>query len=273
MRTVQRKLQPHFHPQDPPRDQSMAVMFHEASKLDQYRMRELAERIAQIQTGGYVRRIVNSYKSYPGLPQVELPRANLVMQNSLQNVIVQRRTVRQFDPEQTVSQQELANILQLAYGITGSLDLGNGVSQYQRATPSAGGLYPMELYLVAERVQDIEPGIYHYRVATHGLEQLSAGSVAEHLQQNEQEWGLLSSAAFHLLICAVPERTTFKYHERGYRFVLMEAGILGQQVGTIASCQGIQWCMIGGFADDALTHLLGLDGINEFVLLPICFGR
>jgi SagB-type dehydrogenase family enzyme len=265
-------LQEFQRPHDVERD-GLAPLFHEHSKLTPRRRLELGERIAHIQSSGLVPRMVHSYKSYPALPQYELPRADLQLGRALQDVIVRRRSMRKFDVARSVALPELANILQLAYGVTGKAELGPGVTQYVRAVPSGGGLYPLELYLVAQRVEGLPPGLYHYRVSHHALEQLEAGDQTERLARTETEWGMSASAAFDLVIAAVFERTTVKYRDRGYRFIMFEAGMVAGQATLLAECQGIHACLMGGFVDDELSRMLGLDGAAEAALLPVCFGR
>ncbi|MDY7233140.1 SagB/ThcOx family dehydrogenase [Hyalangium rubrum] len=253
-------------------DTALGLLFHENSKLTPHRQQEMHRRIGRILSEGLLKQFSKSYKSYPSHPQVELPRAELVLARELQEIIVGRRSVRAFDPTGPVTLQELANLLQLSYGITGTLE-GPGVTQYLRAIPSAGALYPLELYLLAQRVQGLAPGLYHYRVAHHALEVLELGDQSERLRCMERDWTMSSTAACCLVISGMFERTMIKYQERGYRFVLMEAGMLGQHATLLAECQRIRSCMMGGWADDELNQLFGLDGLSESVLLALCLGR
>lgn len=256
-----------------PERESLSAVFHEHSKLTLRRRVQLGERIAQLQAGGLIARMAQSHKSYPSLPQFDLPRAELTLERGLHDVVARRRSQRAFDPELPVTAAELGTILQLSYGITGTARLGEGVTQYMRAVPSGGGLYPLELYLVVQRVEGIPPGLYHYRVGRHALEQLEAGDQAERLARTETDWGMSASAAFDLVIAAVFARATVKYGERGYRFVLFEAGMVAGQATLVAECQGIHSCQMGGFVDDDLSAVFGLDGTDEAAILPVCFGR
>jgi SagB-type dehydrogenase family enzyme len=268
MRARLKSILQEFQQQEP----SQGALFFENSKLTPHRRMEIGERIAQFQAGGLLKKLTESYKSYPALPQVALPRASLSLECSLQEVIVGRRSKRRFDPERPVTQQALANILQLSYGITGKHELSPGTSQYLRAVPSAGGLYPLELYLMVQRVEGLPPGLYHYRVAHHALEQLEAGDQTARLLRSEEEWGMSAQVAFNLVIAAVFSRTTVKYRDRGYRFALLEAGAVSAHATLVGECQNIGSCLMGGFVDDELNQVFGLDGISEAVVLPISFG-
>jgi len=268
LKSILQEFQQPLEQQEP----SQGALFFEHSKLTRHRRTEVGERLAQLQAGGLVKRLADSYKSYPALPQVALPKASLSLERSLQEVIVGRRSTRRFDPERPVSQQALANILQLSYGITGKHELSPGITQYLRTVPSAGGLYPLELYLMIQRVEGLAPGLYHYRVAHHALEQLESGDQIAHLQRSEEEWGMSAQAAFNLVIAAVFNRTTVKYRDRGYRFALLEAGEVSAHATLIGECQNIHSCLMGGFVDDEMNQLFGLDGISEAVVIPVSFG-
>lgn len=273
-KSILQEFQPLPLQQNEQREESVGALFHEQSKLTPERKNELGLRIAQMQSNpDLLRRISSSYKSYPYRPQVELPVARLQPGRDLQEVIVHRRSGRQFDPVAGLTLAELSNMLQLSYGVTGSLPIGEGILQYLRATPSAGGLYPLEIYLVVQRVEGIEPGLYHYRVAHHALEQLARGDQAEWLKKAEVEWGMSATAAVTVLVSAVFGRQTVKYRDRGYRFILMEAGILTQSLTLLAAYQGIQSCIMGGWVDDEMNGLFDLDGANEGMLVAMCLGR
>jgi SagB-type dehydrogenase family enzyme len=252
---------------------SLGRAFHEQSKMTQRSMEQLSERIQQIIAGGVVTNLNQSFKSYPTCPQVELPMANLQEQRSLQDVIVKRRSQRDWPADRYVSQQELANLLQLTYGITKGMKQTTNTTQYLRATPSAGGLYPLELYVFAQRVEDLEPGVYHYRVAHHALEQLEAGDQTERFRMMAEQWGFATQPSLLVVLSGVFDRTMFKYRERGYRFLMMEAGMAAQMVTLLAEAQGLGSCMMGGWVDDELNRMLGLDGVMETSLLPICIGK
>jgi SagB-type dehydrogenase family enzyme len=269
MGSIRWKLQQPSSPEEVP----LSRLYHEGSKFTQARQEEIALRYERLQAERLTDDMLEAYKSYPGLPQVPLPRARLVPQQELQEVVAGRRSVRTFDPGRPVTLPELANLLQLTYGITQRVEVGGGHVQCLRAIPSAGALYPLELYLMAQRVEGLLPGLYHYRVAHHALEALEQADQAAHLGHAEAQWGFPTGAAFYLVVSAVLERTLAKYLERGYRFVLMEAGMVGYSATLLAECQGIRSCMMGGWLDGELERRLGLDGYNESVVHVVCFGR
>ncbi len=269
MGSIRWQLQQPHSPEELP----LSRLYHEGSKFTQARQEEIARRYERLQAEHLTDDMLEAYKSYPGLPQVPLPRARLVPQQELQEVVAGRRSVRAFDPGRPVMLQELANLLQLTYGITQRVELGGGHVQCLRAIPSAGALYPLELYLMVQRVEGLLPGLYHYRVAHHALEALEQADQAAHLDHAEAEWGFPPEAAFYLVVSAVLDRTLAKYLERGYRFVLMEAGMVGYSATLLAECQGIRSCMMGGWLDGELERRLGLDGYHESVVHVVCFGR
>jgi SagB-type dehydrogenase family enzyme len=256
------------------REEPLSALFHENSKLTPERKLELGMRIAQVQNNpDLLRRMTCSYKSYPHQPQIALPVARLGTVPPLDEIILGRRSARQFETTKSVTLGELSNLLQLSYGITGSLELGSGIIQYLRATPSAGGLYPLEIYVLAQRVEGLDPGLYHYRVAHHALEQIEPGDQGARLRQSESDWGMISTAAVDLFIGAVFDRVLFKYRERGYRFLLTEAGMLAQSLTLLGECQGVRSCIMSGWLDDEVNDMLHLDGRSEGVLLALCLGK
>jgi SagB-type dehydrogenase family enzyme len=256
-----------------PRD-SVAELFHENSKLNAHGRRRLGERVARIVASPWARRLPDSLKSHPAAPQWPLPRARLHGDASidLQAVIVNRRSRRAFDEGRPVSLQQLANLLQLSYGITGKMDVAGGATQFLRAVPSAGALYPLEIYLMVNRVEGLPAGLYHYRVAHHALEELARPDPAPLRERMARDWGLEPAAAVTVLVSGVFARSCVKYLDRGYRFVLFEAGGLAQQLTLLGECQGIGSCIMGGWPDDEVNQIFGLDGTDESMLLALCMG-
>lgn len=251
------------------RGDTLAALFHENSKLNAQTRQQLRQVIGRLLASPVADRLSQSYKCYPHLPQFTLPMAELPPLD-LAAVIARRRSVRAFAPTCELSSVELGTILQLTCGITGSL---GGGRQYSRAVPSAGALYPVELYVLVQRVAGLPRGVYHYRVAHHALEQLDARELNEWMDQHGEDTGLLRSAAATLVATGVFARATVKYRERGYRFVLLEAGAILQQAGLLAECRSIHSCLLGGFDDDVLNQLLSVDGVREASLLALALGK
>jgi SagB-type dehydrogenase family enzyme len=204
------------------------------------------------------------YKTYPGAKRVALPAPRPYQGLSLEAAVDARRSRRTYSGR-PLSLADLSRLLYAAQGITqrqGEL----------RAAPSAGALYPIELYAVAHNVAGLEPGIYHYAVPTHELELVQAGDQRAALARAGMGQGHLGQANVCFILSAVFQRLRWKYHERTYRYALLEAGHIGQNLYLAATSLGLGACAVGAFLDDDLNDLLGLDGEEEAALLMVTGG-
>jgi SagB-type dehydrogenase family enzyme len=141
----------------------------------------------------------------------------------------------------------------------------------RRPAPSAGALYPLELYVAALQVDGLESGLMHYDPYSHCLVRLGdldGSAVAATLPDRS----LLDRAACALVLTAVFWRSRFKYGQRGYRFVLLEAGHVAQNAVLAAAALAVPALPLGGFYDTQLDALLDLDGVDESALYVLLLG-
>jgi len=204
-------------------------------------------------------------KTYPDVPRIPLPDPSGWQALGLEQAIESRRSVRDYTA-QPLTLDALSRLLHAAQGIT---EPRRGF----RAAPSAGALYPIELYPVVRDVAGLEPGIYHYAVQEHALEQVQAGDPHSAVMQAGLGQSVLGQAAVCFVLSAIFQRTRFKYRERAYRYVLLEAGHVGQNLCLAATGLGLGACTVGAFDDDDLNELLGLDGQEEAALYIIAVGN
>jgi len=205
------------------------------------------------------------YKTYADAERTSLPDPHGYQGLSLEEAIETRRSVRDYSDE-PLSREELSRLLHAAQGITeGRWGL--------RAAPSAGALYPIEVYAVVHDVAGLEPGVYHYNVQEHGLELLKAGNFRTTMVRAGLGQAFLGQAGACFVLSAIFQRTRWKYRERAYRYVLLEAGHIGQNLYLAATSMGLGACAVGAFLDDDLNDLLGLDGKEEAVLYVITVGK
>lgn len=179
----------------------------------------------------------------------------------LEHAMSARRSVRDFAPG-PIALAELAQILWAAQGISGPDGL--------RTAPSAGALYPIELYVVAGEVEGLAPGLYHYEPGAHALRAVTGGDRRRAAASAAlgQDW--IAAAAAVLVIAAVFRRTSAKYGERGERYVHVEAGHAGQNACLQAVALGLGATVVGAFDDAAVKAIIGRDQPAEpIVLLPI----
>ncbi|OLE36335.1 MAG: hypothetical protein AUI36_26985 [Cyanobacteria bacterium 13_1_40CM_2_61_4] len=184
----------------------------------------------------------------------------------LERTITARRSVRTFSGA-AIGLEELARLLFFTYG---KIDPG----QIFRTVASGGGLYPLELYVVAFRVDGLEQGIYHYGVETRHLDLVKPFECLAAFKDVGSWQGVdIDQASLAIVMTAAFRRTTSKYLDRGYRMVLMEAGEAAQNLCLMATSMNLGACLIGGFHDDRLSDLLEIDGVHEAPLLPVIVGR
>jgi SagB-type dehydrogenase family enzyme len=205
------------------------------------------------------------YKSYPAAGRVALPRPGLPHVD-LAAVLRGRQTTRSF-ADVPMRLDRLANVLLHAAG----LRTANGPEIGNRSYPSAGARYPLEVYLVARRVEGLDAGVYHYEIRDHVMEELGSENVERIVASLADDW--MRDAAVFVLVTALFERNFRKYGQRGYRDVLIEAGHLGQNVALVAAALGVGWCGIGAYLDDLLNDALGVDGVQETVIAVHALGE
>lgn len=182
-----------------------------------------------------------------------------------------RRSERGFGPGE-LTLVELATVLHAGYGVTHTA--GADEPQPLRAVPSGGALYPLEVYAALARVEGAEPGLYHFDPLRHVLEMRPpAASPLEVLKEASIYPEIVEDCAATLLLTGVFWRSRFKYGLRGYRFVLLEAGHVAQNVLLMCAALRLAAVPLGGFYDRAVDELLGVDGVNESVLYAVCVGR
>jgi SagB-type dehydrogenase family enzyme len=193
---------------------------------------------------------------------IQLPSPNHKSNTSVEEALLNRRSVRGYNGEQ-LSLPEVSQILWSAQGIT---DTAEGL----RTAPSAGALYPLEIYLVAANVKDLNPGIYKYSPQDHSLKKISEGDKRTEISNASLKQESLSSSSAIVVITAIYERTSVKYGKRTERYVNMEVGHVGQNIYLQAISLGLGTVMVGAFEDDALKKVLSLpDNEQPLALYPL----
>ena len=239
-----------------------AEAYHEASKL--------YPALAVRQTAGIVRLAASpelqaatrhAVKRNRQLPAIVLPTPRR-RRESLWSAIEQRRSARAFDGS-ALQLPTLAALLHAGYG---TLDGG------RRTVPSGGALYPLELYVFAGRVAALTASVAHFDPERRVLEVLCERDVWTELDEASALPGLLERAAAVVVVSAVFWRTRFKYGQRGYRFALLEAGHVAQNMLLAAATLGVAALPLGGFYDDRVDALLGLNGVDESALYGVVLG-
>jgi SagB-type dehydrogenase family enzyme len=212
-----------------------------------------------------------AFKEMADLPAVKLPPPQALRQE-LSETIRARFSCRRFKDAE-VPLHSVATLLYWSYGELG-VNHSNEIEMVVRPVPSGGGLYPLELYVIALRIGGLEPGIYHYDVLGHLLERVDQGAVPPQLlSELFMCQPYVAQGAFVLVLTAVFDRSLWKYKDRGYRYLLLEAGHVAQNCNLVATALGLGSLNLGGFFDADLVALLKLDIDEEAPLYAITVGR
>ncbi len=210
-------------------------------------------------------------KGYPDAPRVRLPTDVAPLEHSLADVIAARASRRDFGAT-PMTLDELGSLMHHSYGIRRYMPAYNTRQFPLRMVPSSGSLQAIELYLVANAVDGLDRGLYHYNPDGHVLELLDEGNMRRRVVGVSimQEW--LSHASVVLFMTCVMSRAEWKYGARGYRYLHTDAGVLINQLYLVATALHLRTCAVAAFMDDAANELLGVDGRDEFCTLLMGIG-
>jgi SagB-type dehydrogenase family enzyme len=195
---------------------------------------------------------------------IELPAPFATGGLSLVEAVAGRRSVRSFSPD-SLQLFHLSQILWAAQGITSELN-------NSRAVPSAGGTYPLDVYVVIGEngVETCESGVYRYEVENHILSLQFKGEARPELADAALGQDFISVAPISLVICAVYDKTMARYNIRGERYVFMEAGHAGQNIYLQATALNLGTVAVGAFKDEEVRKVLRLDSKTKpLYIMPI----
>jgi len=191
---------------------------------------------------------------------IGLPPPESMGKISVEEAISRRRSCRNFS-DKKISLQEISQLLWACQGITDSV-------RHFRAAPSAGATFPFETYLIAGAVDGIEPGAYRYNYRTHSLELIKKSDIRRELANACLSQSFIIDAPATIILAALYNRTTNRYGERGYRYVAIEAGHIGQNLHLQCESIGLGTVMIGAFQDDKVKSLLEIEE-EPLYIMPV----
>ena len=181
---------------------------------------------------------------------------------SLAEALANRRSFREYI-KKSLAEREISQLLWSAQGIT---DRPTGF----RTSPSAGALYPLEVYMVVGMADGVPAGIYKYSPQNHSILLVREGDVREELYRECLSQDSVKNAAAVLVFSAVFERTASRYGDRAERYVYMEVGHASQNVYLQAESLNLGTVAIGAFDEDGVKEVLGLPGDEEPVyIMPV----
>jgi SagB-type dehydrogenase family enzyme len=193
--------------------------------------------------------------------RITLPKPRYKSDISIEETLFKRRSIRDYTGE-LLTLQEVSQLLWAAQGITDPRGF--------RTAPSAGALYPLEVYVVVGEVEGLTKGVYKYKPHQHEvrkvLEEDQRAKLAE--AALSQRW--VEEGAINIVFTAVYQRTTRKYGPRGIRYVHMEVGHAAQNVYLQAVALNLGTVVVGAFHDDQVKEILNLPEEEEpLYIMPV----
>jgi len=181
---------------------------------------------------------------------MKLPEPKFESKISVEEALSKRRSIRDYKKD-SLSLEEISQLFWSAQGVTAKWG--------GRTAPSAGALYPLEIYLVVGTVKGLKSGLYHYDPQKHAISQKKEGDLREKLTEASLGQDEILSAPASFVITAIYEKIMKKYQERGIQYVHMEVGSAGENIYLQAESLGLGTVFIGAFEDEEVKKALGIE--------------
>ncbi len=192
---------------------------------------------------------------------IKLPDPNYNSNTSIEESLLKRRSIREYK-NSPLSLKDVSQVLWACQGIT--------KKGFYRTTPSAGALYPLEIYIVIGNVENVTQGIYKYEPLKHQIISVITEDKRKNLFDAALGQSPIRNAPIIIVITAIFNRTTGKYGNRGIRYVFMEAGHAAQNVYLQSVSLNLGTVVIGAFNDEAIKKILNLSRDEEpLYLMPV----
>lgn len=204
----------------------------------------------------------------PGAPKIiPLPPPSLSDGPTLWEALEKRRSIRDYRPE-PLSLEELSNLLWATQGIT-----EKAFGPWYRTAPSAGALHPIDTYLVVNRVEGLDPGVYFFNVVEFSLVLKRTGDFAAPIAQAALNQDMGRTAAVVFVWVAVIQRSRQKYRQRAYRYIYLDCGHIAQNLYLAATALDLGCCSVAAIFDDEVNDLVGADGQEETAIYLAMVGK
>jgi len=193
--------------------------------------------------------------------EIALPDPNRAGQLTLEATLAKRRSIRDFS-RQPLTSAEISQLLWAGQGITSPMGL--------RTAPSAGALYPLDLYVAIGHIQSLPQGVFRYDPAKHILQPVGGGDRRDKVSRAALSQTWIADSAAVIAVAATMRRTTRKYGERGVRYAHMEAGHVAQNICLQAAALDLAVTPVGAFRDHEIRHVFEMASDAEpLYLLPV----
>ena len=198
------------------------------------------------------------------LPQPKNVDVNIKLVEAMEN----RRSLRRYS-DKPLTLEELSFLLWCTQGVK---RISHNVTF--RMVPSAGARHAFETYILMNRVDGLSPGLYRYLALDHKLQEVEiCEEIADKLVDACLGQTFIKNSAVTFIWVAVAYRMTWRYGERGYRYMFLDAGHVAQNLYLAAEGIGCGTCVIGAYDDDAVNRLLGIDGKEQFAIYLAAVGK
>lgn len=232
----------------------IADFYHANSNLDASNLKPFTQSIRQTED------------HFPHAKKITLPPLNSFLPVPFHRLLIKRRSTRMFT-DQEISLKQIARLLRLSYGKIQSKET------LCSTVPSAGGLFPLHVYLLSSKTE-LDPGIYHYYFISEWLDQIApVPDIKNRMQNILLKNPIQGTPALYLCITADLKEVCAKYGERGYRFALLEAGHLAQNIMLVTESMKLGSLALGGYQDTLLAQAIGIDNDEEKVVYLIAIGK
>lgn len=250
-------------------------LFHRNSELSSLIHHKFTNGISNaILDNEFIDECINGNILYNENKTIKLPEPNLKLSDhNVFDIIRNRRSIRSFS-HQAISLAELSTILFHSGGVTGEYEQREGKPHMKLyAYPSAGGLKPLHMYVFISNVDNISPGIYYYNPIENSLKVIEEDLRNSDFKKITLSYHLRLNASFVIYILGNLYLTGYKYGDRGYRFMTLEAGHLAQNLYLTSTAIGAGAVASGGFLDRDILELLNLEDSDMFVMYEVIVGK
>jgi SagB-type dehydrogenase family enzyme len=220
------------------------------------------------------------YKTYKNFKRIFLKKPKeCFLDNKLSEVIFSRKSDRKYNGGiYEISLDELSKFISNTIAESGRVYSQeekslheNFISKY-RVYPSGGGRFPLEFYFLVKYAKDIQPGLYHYNVSEHSLEFLQDLETLEKEGEVIHFYSWANHASVHVFTTAVVDRVYRKYGERGYRYLLLEAGVVLQNFYLVGTALKLSTVAVAGVYNKNVENILHIDGKSETLIQTFLLG-
>jgi SagB-type dehydrogenase family enzyme len=195
------------------------------------------------------------------LKKITLPEPKIDVSFPLTKAILSRRSARTYK-DKSLTLEQVSQLLWAAQGITSQDGL--------RAAPSAGALYPMEVYIVVGKVEQLDAGVYKYNCKSHSLSLIKKGDSRSELSLAALGQSSVSNGMIDIVICGIYERTQIKYGSRAKQYVHMEAGHISQNIYLTGVMLGLGTVAVGAFDDEAVKKIVAAQSNEQpLYIMPV----